>query len=131
VARCRWRRAAALVGNSEPEAAKVEAAAALAEAEAMGARPLAESVRQLGRRARLDLPGTRPTLGLLTERENEVLRLVATGLTNRQVGERLFISSKTVSVHMSNVLAKLGVSGRAEAVSVAHQRGLIGSDVNG
>jgi predicted transcriptional regulator len=57
-------------------------------------------------------------------------RLVAKGLTNRQVGERLFISAKTVSVHMSNVLAKLGVSGRAEAVSVAHQRGLIGGDAN-
>jgi DNA-binding NarL/FixJ family response regulator len=55
---------------------------------------------------------------------------VAKGLTNRQVGERLFISAKTVSVHMSNVLAKLGVSGRAEAVSVAHQRGLIGGDAN-
>jgi DNA-binding NarL/FixJ family response regulator len=46
-------------------------------------------------------------------------------LTNRQVGERLFISSKTVSVHMSNLLAKLGAGSRAEAVSVAHQRGLL------
>jgi DNA-binding NarL/FixJ family response regulator len=70
-------------------------------------------------------------LGLLTERENEVLRLVATGLTNRQVGERLFISSKTVSVHMSNVLAKLGASSRAEAVSVAHQRGLLEAEPAG
>jgi DNA-binding NarL/FixJ family response regulator len=50
---------------------------------------------------------------------------VAKGLTNRQVGERLFISAKTVSVHMSNVLSKLGVSSRAEAVAVAHQRGLL------
>ncbi|NEB06873.1 LuxR C-terminal-related transcriptional regulator, partial [Streptomyces sp. SID13726] len=51
--------------------------------------------------------------------------LVAQGLTNRQIGERLFISAKTVSVHVSNVLAKLGASGRAEAVSLAHQRGLL------
>jgi len=62
---------------------------------------------------------------VLTEREEEVLLLVAQGLTNRQIGERLFISAKTVSVHVSNVLAKLGASGRAEAVSLAHQRGLL------
>lgn len=125
MARCRWRLAAALAGTADPSGAKAEATTALTEAEAMGAKPLAEAIRQLGRRARLELPGVRQTVGLLTERENEVLRLVATGLTNRQVGERLFISSKTVSVHMSNVLAKLGASSRAEAVSVAHQRGLL------
>ncbi|KGM14769.1 hypothetical protein N867_16195, partial [Actinotalea fermentans ATCC 43279 = JCM 9966 = DSM 3133] len=62
---------------------------------------------------------------VLTEREAEVLELVAQGLTNRQIGERLFISGKTVSVHVSNVLAKLGVTGRAEAVAVAHRRGLL------
>jgi DNA-binding NarL/FixJ family response regulator len=67
-------------------------------------------------------------IGVLTDREEEVLRLVAKGLTNRQVGERLYISGKTVSVHMSNVLGKLGASGRAEAVSVAHQRGLLDVD---
>ena len=65
---------------------------------------------------------------MLTDREEEVLRLVARGLTNRQVGEQLYISGKTVSVHMSNVLGKLGASGRAEAVSVAHQRGLLEVD---
>ena len=82
-------------------------------------------MRSLGRRARLELPGSHPVVGLLTDREDEVLRLVAKGLTNRQVGEQLFISAKTVSVHMSNVLSKLGVSGRGEAVAVAHQRGLL------
>jgi len=61
----------------------------------------------------------------LTEREEEVLALVAEGLSNRQIGERLYISAKTVSVHVSNVLAKLGVTGRAEAVDVAHRRGLL------
>src|SRR6478609_4209257 len=130
VARSRWRLAGALQGAGDPAAARTEAAAALAEATEMGARPLSEAIVAFARRARLDLPGTRQPIGVLTDREDEVLRLVAKGLTNRQVGERLFISAKTVSVHMSNVLAKLGVSGRAEAVSVAHQRGLIGGDAN-
>jgi DNA-binding NarL/FixJ family response regulator len=51
----------------------------------------------------------------------EVLALVAQGLSNRQIGERLFISTKTASVHVSNILAKLGVSGRGEAAAVAHR----------
>lgn len=126
VARSRYRWAEALLGAGEREAAEVEAAEALSEAEAMGAAPLAEAVRALARRARLDLPGVRrATTSTLTEREEEVLGLVAQGLSNRQIGERLFISTKTVSVHVSNVLAKLGASGRAEAVSLAHQRGLL------
>ena len=52
-----------------------------------------------------------------------VLALLAEGLTNRQIGQRLYIASKTASVHVSNILAKLGVSGRTEAVTVAHRRG--------
>lgn len=126
LARSRHRWAEALLGAGEREAAELEAAEALSEAVAMGAAPLAEAVRSLARRGRLDLPGVRqPTTSTLTEREEEVLTLVAQGLSNRQIGERLFISTKTVSVHVSNVLAKLGASGRAEAVSVAHQRGLL------
>ncbi|MFC6918019.1 LuxR C-terminal-related transcriptional regulator [Cellulomonas gelida] len=94
----------------------------------MGAVPLATAIRELARRGRLALPGAR-TAGsdVLTAREAEVLELVAQGLSNNQIGRRLFISGKTVSVHVSNVLAKLEVSGRAEAVDVAHRRGLIGS----
>ncbi len=126
VARSRWRWAAALLATGDRAAAREQAAAALAEADAMGAHPLADAVRALARRGRLDLPGVRLTsTDVLTARESEVLGLVAQGLTNRQIGERLFVSEKTVSVHVSNVLAKLGVSGRAEAVSVAHQRGLL------
>jgi len=126
VARSRFRWAQALLGAGDRNAAEIEAAQALEEAESMGAAPLAEAVRALGRRGRLDLPGVRrSTTAVLTEREEEVLLLVAQGLTNRQIGERLFISAKTVSVHVSNVLAKLGASGRAEAVSLAHQRGLL------
>ncbi|WP_206074371.1 helix-turn-helix transcriptional regulator [Antribacter gilvus] len=126
VARSRYRWAEALLGAGERELAGVEATKALVEADAMGAAPLAGAVRALARRGRLDLPGVRhATTSALTDREEEVLTLVAQGLSNRQIGERLFISTKTVSVHVSNVLAKLGASGRAEAVSLAHQRGLL------
>lgn len=129
IARSRWRLAEALVVAGDRAGAGAEATAALLDARAMGARPLAEAVQELGRRARLDLPGAGVTAGtVLTAREAEVLRLVATGLTNRQIGERLFISGKTVSVHISNVLGKLGAGGRAEAVAVAHRRGLLTGD---
>jgi len=128
VARSRWRLAEALTERGDRSAARGEAGTALAEAREMGAEPLAAAVEAFGRRARLELPGSRAVTGVLTDREEEVLRLVAQGLTNRQVGERLYISAKTVSVHMSNVLGKLGASGRAEAVSVAHQRGLLDVD---
>lgn len=57
----------------------------------------------------------------LTPRELDVLRLVAEGLSNGQIGARLYISTKTVSVHVSNILAKLGVSSRTEAAAVAHR----------
>ena len=53
------------------------------------------------------------------------MRLVAQGLTNRAIGERLFISEKTASVHVSNVLTKLDASGRAEAVAIATRDGLL------
>jgi len=56
----------------------------------------------------------------------EVLTLVAQGLSNREVGGQLYISAKTVSVHVSNILAKLGAAGRTEAAAVARRRGLLG-----
>ena len=62
----------------------------------------------------------------LTPREREVLALVADGRTNRQIAAELFISEKTASVHVSNILAKLGVGNRAEAAAVAHRVGLAG-----
>jgi DNA-binding CsgD family transcriptional regulator len=61
----------------------------------------------------------------LTARELEVLRLVAAGLTNREIGNELFISAKTASVHVSNILAKLGAGSRAEAAAIAHRDGLL------
>ncbi|MGW6130170.1 helix-turn-helix transcriptional regulator [Cellulomonas sp. NPDC055163] len=126
VARCEWRWAAALLDAGDRAAATEHARIAHEEAESMGARPLAGAVRDLARRGRLDLPGVRPTgVDVLTAREAEVLRLVARGLSNRQIGEELFISAKTVSVHVSNLLAKLGASGRTEAATLAHRRGLL------
>jgi DNA-binding CsgD family transcriptional regulator len=53
-----------------------------------------------------------------------VLALVAAGRTNRQIGETLFITPKTASVHVSRILAKLGVAGRGEAAAIAHRLGL-------
>jgi DNA-binding CsgD family transcriptional regulator len=60
----------------------------------------------------------------LTPRERDVLRLVAAGRSNRQIAEELYISPKTASVHVSNILAKLEVTGRGEAAAVAHRLGL-------
>jgi DNA-binding CsgD family transcriptional regulator/tetratricopeptide (TPR) repeat protein len=97
--------------------------------------PLTAAIERLARRARLDL-GPRPTSGdgsapgagpVLTPREAEVLALVAEGLTNRQIGERLFISEKTASVHVSRLLAKLGAGTRGEAAAIARRRGLLGN----
>jgi DNA-binding CsgD family transcriptional regulator len=62
----------------------------------------------------------------LTPREREVLALVAEGRSNRQIADALFISAKTASVHVSNILAKLGVANRGEAAAVAHRLRLTG-----
>ena len=67
----------------------------------------------------------RSTAVSLTDREHEVLALVAQGRSNREIGQVLFISTKTVSVHVSNVLAKLQATGRTEAVAIAQRRGLL------
>ena len=98
-----------------------------------GATALREACEQLARRARIRLsdephaaaqPDDDP-FGL-TAREREVLVLVAPGRTNRQIGEELFMSEKTASVHVSRILAKLEVSTRGEAGAVAHKLGLAG-----
>lgn len=132
-ARTRWRLAAALVAAGDRTAAAAPAREALAAARAMGARPLVDAVAELVRRARLGGAAgpAAPAGDVLTARESEVLALVAQGLSNRQVGERLFISGKTVSVHVSNLLAKLGASGRTEAVTIAHERGLLRTATDG
>jgi DNA-binding CsgD family transcriptional regulator len=75
------------------------------------------------RPAEAGAPSAARSLGL-TRREEEVLALVAAGRTNRQLAEALFISEKTASIHVSHILAKLGVAGRVEAAAVAHRLGL-------
>ncbi|MDX3576893.1 helix-turn-helix transcriptional regulator [Streptomyces sp. FL07-04A] len=139
LARVRRRMAEALLavgGEAERERAAELLRLTHAVAVHLGARPLADAVALLGRRARLprttvagppDAPAgpADPLAALgLTSRERDVLRLVSVGRTNRQIAEELFISPKTASVHVSNILSKLEVSGRGEAAAVAHRLGL-------
>jgi DNA-binding CsgD family transcriptional regulator/tetratricopeptide (TPR) repeat protein len=128
-ARSRWRLAEALLAAGDRAAAAEEATQAHEVAVRLGAVPLRSAVEGLVRRGRLDVavPGVRTAevSAVLTPREAEVLALLAQGRTNRQVGAELFISEKTASVHVSNILAKLGANGRTEAVAIAAQRGLL------
>ncbi|MET9761039.1 AAA family ATPase [Streptomyces sp. NPDC006372] len=125
-ARCRLRYAEALVAAGRREEAVAEARAVRETADDLGATPLREQVDTLVRRGRLaDTPAGGDRAGVLTAREQEVLRLLALGRSNRRIGEELFISGKTASVHVSNILAKLGASSRGEAVAVAYREGLI------
>ncbi|MFC7219080.1 AAA family ATPase [Streptomyces polyrhachis] len=122
-----FRRAEALLetGGSRAQAGEL-LTEAWATAGRLGARPLREEVERLAARARLPLgqdsppPAAGDTLGL-TARERDVLRLVSAGRSNRQIAEELFISPKTASVHVSNLMAKLGVSSRVEAAALSHR----------
>ena len=131
----RFRAGEALVTAGDRAAATVQLRAAAAIAAQTGAALLGDDVAALARRARIDLreeapetiaePDDSPVARLgLTPRELEVLLLVAEGRTNRAIGETLFMSEKTASVHVSRILAKLGVGGRVEAAAVAHRLGL-------
>ncbi|MEV5552764.1 AAA family ATPase [Nonomuraea wenchangensis] len=113
------------VGDRQEAAARLERARELAAG--LGAAPLLEQLDVVRRRARLGGGGTTDEpagdgqpLGL-TARELEVLREVTNGRSNREIAETLVISVKTVSVHVSNILAKLGVAGRGEAAATAHR----------
>jgi DNA-binding CsgD family transcriptional regulator len=92
-------------------------------AQQLGAAPLAEQIADLTRRAGADGDADDPGL---TGRELEVLRLVAAGQSNREIAATLVISPKTASVHVSNILGKLGAATRTEAAVKAHELGLIG-----
>jgi DNA-binding CsgD family transcriptional regulator len=120
-----FRLAEAFATHGASARATAELSEAYERATRLGAEPLADNMRSLARRARVKLPGAAPpSAGLLTAREAEVLALVAEGLTNRQIGRRLFISEKTASVHISNLMAKLDVTNRTQAVHAARKRGL-------
>jgi DNA-binding CsgD family transcriptional regulator len=108
------------------------AAAALTKAAAiardLGARPLGDDVALLARRARISLTGANAAgTGAggagrnLTARELDVLRLVAAGRSNAAIAAELFISTKTVSVHVSNIMRKLGAANRGEAAAIARR----------
>ncbi|CAL9272340.1 hypothetical protein SUDANB5_00787 [Streptomyces sp. SudanB5_2050] len=128
-ARCRLRLAEALLAAGRPQEAAREAGLAHREADRLGAAPLRERLDDLVRRARPADTGDRATQ--LTAREQEVLRLLARGRSNRQIGEELFITAKTASVHVSNILAKLEAASRTEAVAVAYRQGLIAPETAG
>jgi len=135
-ARSRWRLAEALAEAGHRAEAEREWSLALGVAEELGAAPLASALHDLGRRARLSGPagnsaagtgqGGRPAAALagLTSRETEVLRLVVAGRSNREIAAALFIAPKTASVHVSNILAKLGAASRGEAAAIAAAAGL-------
>lgn len=118
--------AAAAAGERDEVAAAVAEAAAIADG--LGAVPLAAQAATLARRVGLrGATRGRPGADLLTQREREVLRLVAEGHSNSRIAERLFISPKTASVHVSRIIAKLDVSNRVEAAALAHRLGLLGA----
>lgn len=121
-----WRLAEALLADGSTEQGDAVLTEALATARELGAEPLAGALESVARRHRRPVAGVRMvSADLLTPRERSVLELVARGLTNRAVGADLFISEKTVSVHLSRAMAKLGAHSRTEAVALALRDGLI------
>ena len=137
-----WRQAQAQLDAGQPAAAAAGALRAAAAA-ADGHVPLLDQIRVLADRARIPLPpaATAAAVGApavpppaevpvpygLTGRELAVLRLLAAGRTNAQIGAELYISPKTAGVHISNILRKLGVSGRVQAAALAERAGLLPS----
>ena len=136
---CRWRLAHALLATraGRREAAR-ELDAAQQTAARLQARPLLEAVERLAAAARIRLGGERegtkrrPTgpvavaaeLGL-THRELEIVPLLVAGRTNAEIAQALVISPRTVGVHVSRILMKLGATRRTEAADIAQRRGLV------
>jgi DNA-binding CsgD family transcriptional regulator len=135
-----WRQAQAQLAAGQPAGAVVGALRAAATT-ADGHAPLLDQIRMLAERARVPLqppaPDVAPATAApqaqdpapygLTGRELAVLRLLAAGRTNAQIGAELYISPKTAGVHVSNILRKLGVSGRVQAAALAERAGLLPS----
>ncbi|HTE62562.1 MAG TPA: AAA family ATPase [Solirubrobacteraceae bacterium] len=119
----RFRAAEALLSA---KGSRSRAAALLAEAgeiaTALGAAPLAEQAATLGARAGLAPATGSSSVPGLTARETEIFTLVGRGLTNAEIAAELYISTKTASVHVSNILRKLGVKSRIQAAALAHRQ---------
>jgi DNA-binding CsgD family transcriptional regulator len=131
-ARTQWRLAEALVEAGRRDEAAAVWRAARDTATRLRAAPLGAALDDLARRARLDPgngnghghgPSGASPLAALTDREREVLSLIARGKSNRDIGTELFISPKTASVHVSNILGKLGAASRTEAAAIAYREG--------
>jgi DNA-binding CsgD family transcriptional regulator len=122
VARSQARLADVLRSVGRTAEARELTAAARTTAEALGAQPLVASLRLGGGPPQREHARATATL---TAREAEILALVAQGRSNGEIARQLFISVKTVSVHVSNILAKLGASGRTEAAAIARRDGLL------
>ena len=126
----RFRAAEAFVRGDDREAAAASAREAYGRAREIGWVGVRDAIASLARRARLDLGTGSDAVASpadrygLTARELDVVALVAEGRTNRQIADALFISAKTASVHVSNILAKLGVTNRGEAAAAARRLGL-------
>jgi DNA-binding CsgD family transcriptional regulator/tetratricopeptide (TPR) repeat protein len=143
VAYARWRQAETLLAAKAPKASKA-AASALGHAYdatlQLGAKPLRQEIERLAQRARIDLTPPTATANKaatpsaatrhgLTPREQEVLQHLLEGRTNRQIARALFISEKTASVHVSNIMSKLGAANRSEAGAIAHRLHLLEPNV--
>lgn len=124
----RFRLAEALVASGEKDAAALELTRVIDESPSQATTTVARWARDLASRAGIAVEGapaaTAEATGIasLTSRELQVLALVAEGLTNSQIGARLFISPKTVSVHVSAVLTKTGATNRTEAAALYSAR---------
>jgi DNA-binding CsgD family transcriptional regulator len=124
LATVRARFATLLTATGDAEGAREQIAAATEAARALGAEPLLQLMGAPVRTAAV--PTSAPARAALTPRESEILALVAEGRSNGEIGRQLFISTKTVSVHVSNILGKLGAAGRTEAAAIARRDGLLG-----
>jgi DNA-binding NarL/FixJ family response regulator len=107
------------LAERQPEVAIAEASSALATFEQLGAAADADAAASLLRSLGASRRRAPKRVGILTKREQEVLHLVGLGLSNPEIAQRLFISRKTAAHHVSNLLAKLGLRNRAEAVAYA------------
>lgn len=125
VLRARLGLAAALLAEGERDEGRSLVTEVWQSARTLGARWFEQEAGRIARRNRVTLPGddeqVSGPLTALTPREREVLDVLASGATNREIAQRLFISEKTVSVHVTNVLAKLGVTNRGAAAALARQ----------